>query len=95
MQVQIMEAMVKLYGANHYHTLDSISDLTQTYWGQERWGEAERLHVHVVKGTMRLFGADHPLTLASIGCLMRTYRFQGRFKEAELLEAGNIDLNRL
>ncbi|KAK3357792.1 hypothetical protein B0T25DRAFT_499359 [Lasiosphaeria hispida] len=60
--------------------------LGRIYYGEGRWGEAEKLFVQVMETRKTKLGADHPSTLTSMANLASTYRNQGWWEEAEKLE---------
>jgi tetratricopeptide (TPR) repeat protein/predicted Ser/Thr protein kinase len=72
-------------GEDDSKTLSSMSDLGVVYERQERWDEAERLHLGALEGRRRLLGADHADTLMSMSNLGTLYFRRGRYDEAEPL----------
>ena len=86
LEVQVMQACLRLFGPEHPDTLVSIGNLASTYSDQGRWKEAEELQVQVKEVCLRMLGAEHPDTLISMGNLALTYWNQGRWKGAEELQ---------
>ena len=94
LQVQVMDMRKKLLGAEHLHTLASMSNLTITYMNQGRWNEAEQLGVQVMDMRKKLLGAEHPDTLRSMANLASTYMNQGRWNEAEQLDVQVMNMSK-
>ena len=53
LEVQVMDMMKKLLGADHLNTLRSMQNLAVTYHSQGKWDEAEQLYITVRKSRMR------------------------------------------
>src|ERR1700733_10974193 len=66
LQVDVMELMKRLLGAEHPDTLTSMANLATTYMRQGRWNEAEKLQVNVMELSKKLLGTKHPDTLTSM-----------------------------
>nr|POF13805.1 kinesin light chain 3 [Quercus suber] len=69
LDVKVMKTSRTVLGAEHPHTLTSISNLALTYWNQGRWKEAERLSVKVIETMRTALGAEHPDTPKSMATL--------------------------
>ncbi|KAG8690038.1 hypothetical protein FRC08_010697, partial [Ceratobasidium sp. 394] len=86
---QLLKAILDLDSKNlgywrNPEVLSIIARLTDTYWGQGRWNEAEKLGRSTLVARERALGGKHPDTLNSMARLANTYRKQGRWQEAEL-----------
>ncbi len=57
----------------------------KAYFGQGRYGEAEKFARKAVELGTKKFGQDHPTTAVFINNLAELYRAQGRYAEAEPL----------
>jgi tetratricopeptide (TPR) repeat protein len=72
-------------GANHPHTLASVSNLASVLESQGRYKEAESMNRRALKGSEEELGANHPATLASVINLASMLERRGRYEEAELM----------
>ncbi|KAG8740456.1 hypothetical protein FRC12_016002, partial [Ceratobasidium sp. 428] len=67
------------------HVLNIMAKLTDTYWGQGRWHDAEKLGQDTLAAQRRTLGEKHPDTLKTMARLANIYRKLGRWQSAELL----------
>jgi hypothetical protein len=69
LEVQVMETMKRVPGAEHPDILISMGNLASTYRNQGQWKEANELEVQVLEMSKRVLGAEHPSTLTSMNNL--------------------------
>ena len=91
---QVLDMRQKLLGAEHPHTLTSMSNLALTYLYQGKLNEAVQLNVQVLDMRKKLLGAEHSDTLTSISNLALTYSGQGKLNEAEQLNVQVLDMRK-
>ena len=91
---KVVDMRGKLLGAEHPHTLTSMSDLALTYSNQGKWNKSEQLNVQVLDMRKKLLGAEHPDTLISMSNLALTYSDQGKWNEAEQLNVQVLDIRK-
>ncbi|KAF8808855.1 hypothetical protein BYT27DRAFT_7188341 [Phlegmacium glaucopus] len=94
LEVEAMDMRMKVLGAEHPDTLNSMANLASTYRRQGRWNEAEQLDVQVMDMRKKVLGAEHPHTLTSMANVATTYRDQGRWNEAEQLHVQVMDMTK-
>ena len=81
---QVLNTRLKALGAEHPHTLISMSNLTNVF-NKQGLKEAEKLNLQVMNTRLKILGAEHSKTLTSMNNLAITFGKQGRWKEAEKL----------
>lgn len=86
LQVEVVELLMEVLGADHPDTLNSMGILASTYRSQGQWEEAEKLEMQVIERRKAKLGENHPDTLTSMGNLALTFWKQGRCEEAEKLK---------
>ena len=91
---QVLDMRKKLLGAEHPHTIISMSDLANAYLSQGKLIEAEQLNVQVLDVRKKLLGAEHRYTLASMSNLALTYSRQRKWNEAEQLNIEALDMEK-
>ena len=89
---QVLDMREKLLGAEHPHTLLSMSEMAMTYSSQGKWNKAEQLIVQVLDMRKKLFGAEHPDTLTNMSNLALTYLNQGKWNKAAQLNVQVLDM---
>ncbi|KAF8243753.1 hypothetical protein K440DRAFT_605871 [Wilcoxina mikolae CBS 423.85] len=80
LEIQALNARLRIFGEEHPDTLTSMCNLASTYSSQGRWKEAEELGVQIMETRKRIL--EHPDTLISMDNLAYTYKSQGRIEEA-------------
>ncbi|KAF9001699.1 P-loop containing nucleoside triphosphate hydrolase protein, partial [Cyathus striatus] len=66
--------------------LSIVQHLSDTYWYQGNWKDAEKLEIQLVEMRIRILGQEHPDTITSMANLASTYRKEGRWNDAEKLQ---------
>jgi serine/threonine protein kinase/tetratricopeptide (TPR) repeat protein len=82
----------RLLGTEHISTLTSMNNLALVFEDQDRFAEAEQLHLESLEISRRLLGAEHPDTLSSMHNLAVVYNSQGRHAEAEALNLETLEI---
>lgn len=80
-----VQLRTKMFGLEHFKTLNSMSLLAFIYSMQDRLREAETLQIQVMKTCLTKLNEGHPDTLISMNNLASTYHEQERWDEAEKL----------
>lgn len=92
---QMMEIAKTKLGAHHPNTLSIMADLVTMNWGEDRFGEAEKLQVQMIEIRQARLGADHPDTLSSIKLLSSMRRSKRRREVTDNLEGLLINSSRI
>ena len=71
-----------LLGEDHPDTLNSMANLADLLFSQNRWKEAEELEIQVIEKRRRVLGEEHPDTLVIMHNLAMTWKSQGRNYDA-------------
>jgi tetratricopeptide (TPR) repeat protein len=74
---------MRVYGAEHPHTLTSASNLASTLSYQGKYADAERIQREVLRVRKGVLGAEHPYTLTTAGNLAESLSRQGKYTDAE------------
>jgi tetratricopeptide (TPR) repeat protein len=74
---------MRVYGAEHPHTLTSASNLASNLSYQGKYADAERIQREVLGVETRVLGAEHPYTLTTAGNLAESLMHQGKYTDAE------------
>jgi tetratricopeptide (TPR) repeat protein len=78
-----VEIMKKLHGPEHMDTLAAINELTDVYWNQGRWKEAEVMYRQNTETHIKVLGPEHPETLNTMFDLGIALLCLNRLEEAE------------
>ena len=70
----MLELYNKVLGAEHPHTLDSMSHVAGAIDRQGQYIEAEAMHRQVLELRTKVLGAEHPHTLVSMNNLAAVHR---------------------
>jgi tetratricopeptide (TPR) repeat protein len=77
------EAREAALGAEHAHTLASVSNLALVLRYQGKYEQAEDLNRRALEGSEKALGKEHPDTLTSVNNLASVLRDQGKYDAAE------------
>jgi len=80
-----LEALERVLGPEHPHTLTSVNNLAQLLNAQGNYGAAEPLYRRALEARERVLGPEHPDTLTSVNNLAELLRTQGDYGAAEPL----------
>ncbi|KKP03208.1 hypothetical protein THAR02_04682 [Trichoderma harzianum] len=92
--IHALELQQEIHGNRHLDTIQSMSNLSATYWRQGRYAEAEALQIQVLDLRREILGDKHLDTIHGMAHLASTYTSQGRVKEAETVAVQTLDLTR-
>ncbi len=90
----MLENRRRTLGEQHPETLANMNNLANVYLRQDRYGEAEDLHLKTLAGHRDLHGGEHPNTLMSMHNVATVYSKQGRYDEAEALQRAALKSRR-
>ncbi|MCJ1233686.1 hypothetical protein MMC14_001644 [Varicellaria rhodocarpa] len=88
------EIRLKILGAEHPDTVNSMADLAWIYSLQGQRKEAEKLIIKVIEIRKRILGIEHEVTLDSLETLVEIFMRQERWKEAEQLQMNILETNK-
>jgi hypothetical protein len=88
--VQVSKLSYSAFGKNSLFTLWVMSKLSNFYYHQERYTEAEKLGRDALEGREKLLGEDHPTTLLTMWRLAPVLYYEDKVEEGiQLLEVCN------
>ena len=64
----------------------SYTSLAETYYGMERYTEAEELMIQVLDGRNRILGVEHPDTINARSNLVEIYKNLRKYRVAKKLD---------
>ena len=79
---RVLARRLEVLGEEHPDTLESMGDLADLYWYQQRLDEVEALDRHTLAVRRRVLGEEHPDTLRAANGLATTLYSLGRYGEA-------------
>jgi tetratricopeptide (TPR) repeat protein len=85
LQEEVLDRLLVLRGENDLHTLCAMSDLSLSYYGQDKLDDAKTLLLRIVGGIRSNLGMEHPSTLVIENDLASIFYRQGDLLEAERL----------
>ncbi|KAF1974637.1 TPR-like protein [Bimuria novae-zelandiae CBS 107.79] len=86
-----LEATEAALGAEHPHTLTSVSSLGSVLERQGKYDEAEAMHRRALQGQEKALGREHPDTLTSVSNLGSVLERQGKYDEAEAMHRRDLE----
>ena len=86
-----VETNRKTFGDEHPTTLESLHQLANLLWYQDRFAEAEPIYLEVDAGRSKVLGALHPDTLKVDSDIASLYSKQKRLEEAETLARRTLE----
>lgn len=56
----------------HPNAISAMNNLARTYYGLEKYADAEKLQINVINARVRVLGEEHPDTISAMGNLTKT-----------------------